>query len=266
MKYEATMVLQPLRLNWHYVIWYKSITSLIASFVVPLTLLAYWNINTFQTMLRRRRLSNRPSGLESYSHSPFSVRSQYNINAQVAVNLLNSNTVEARICYMTASSQGTWKCIYKCSMVLCFLKVRYKCFLLTCLIRYFSCCIAKREEATAAKVLIAIVMFFVICNVPKIVLNLEELVVVAPLYWKNYKYIFDKSLHDVDNDRVMPLCYSPPFWAHILGSISHFLQILNASICCVVYCIISPTFRQEFMAKLTVFIFYVKRIFCNNDH
>ena len=151
-------------------------------------------------------------------------------------------------------------------MVLCFLKVRYKCFLLTCLIRYFSCCIAKREEATAAKVLIAIVMFFVICNVPKIVLNLEELVVVAPLYWKNYKYIFDKSLHDVDNDRVMPVCYSPPFWAHILGSISHFLQILNASICCFVYCVISLTFRQEFMAKLTVLIFYVKRIICNNDH
>ena len=139
-------------------------------------------------------------------------------------------------------------------------------FLLTCLIIYFSYCIAKREEATAAQILIAIVIFFAICNVPKIVLNLEELVVVAPLYWKNYKFIFDKSLQDADNDRVVPLCYSPPFWAHILGSISHFLQILNASICCFVYCIISPTFRQEFMAKLTVFIFYVKRIFCNNDH
>ena len=106
MKYEATMVLQPLRLNWHYVIWYKSITSLIASFVVPLTLLAYWNINTFQTMLRRRRLNNRPSGLESNCHTPSIGRSHYNINAQVAVDLLNSNTVEARISYMTASSQG----------------------------------------------------------------------------------------------------------------------------------------------------------------
>ena len=107
MKYEATMVLQPLRLNWHYVIWYKGITSLIASFVVPLTLLAYWNINTFQTLLRRRRLNNRPSGLESNCHTPSIGRSHYNINAQEAVNLLNSNTVEARINYKTASSQGT---------------------------------------------------------------------------------------------------------------------------------------------------------------
>ena len=82
-------------------------------------------------------------------------------------------------------------------------------------------------------------MFFVICNVPKIVLNLEVLVVVAPLYWKNYKYIFDKSLHDVDNDRVMPLCYSPPFWAHMMlflglnhdfiapQSSTHFIHIIR---------------------------------------
>ena len=54
------MVIQPIRFNWHYVIWYRNVTLLIFSLVVPFVLLAYWNFNIVAVMLRRRRLRNRP--------------------------------------------------------------------------------------------------------------------------------------------------------------------------------------------------------------
>ena len=54
------MVLQPIRLNWHYVIWYRNFTVLLMSLVLPFILLAYWNFNTLVVLLRRHRLRNRP--------------------------------------------------------------------------------------------------------------------------------------------------------------------------------------------------------------
>ena len=53
--------LQPIRLNWHYVLWYRNVTVLFLSLVIPLILLAYWNFNTLSVILRRQRLRNRPS-------------------------------------------------------------------------------------------------------------------------------------------------------------------------------------------------------------
>ena len=55
------MVLNPIRLNWHYVIWYKNFTVLLVSLIFPFGLLAYWNFNTLAVMSRRRRLKNRPT-------------------------------------------------------------------------------------------------------------------------------------------------------------------------------------------------------------
>ena len=55
------MVLNPIRLNWHYVIWYKNFTVIFVSLIVPFALLAYWNFNTLAVMSRRRRLKNRPT-------------------------------------------------------------------------------------------------------------------------------------------------------------------------------------------------------------
>ena len=103
--------------------------------------------------------------------------------------------------------------------------------------------LVKREEARKAQILFAIVIFFVICNVPRTVLNLEEFVVIAPSYWRNYKHLFHGLQYK--EEHVLPLCYSPPFWAHILGSISKLLLTLNASVCCFVYCIMCQTFRAE---------------------
>ena len=65
MKKEDTLVLNSIRLNWHYVIWYKNFTVLLVSLVIPFSLLAYWNFNTLAVMSRRRRLRNRPTIPES---------------------------------------------------------------------------------------------------------------------------------------------------------------------------------------------------------
>ena len=127
---------------------------------------------------------------------------------------------------------------------------------------YFA---AKRRDLITAQILLVIVIFFFVFNVPKIVLNLEELVAIAPFYWRNYKSSFFGNLHQNDDDTVVPICYSPPFWAHILGSISHLFLTLNASICCFVYCSICPVFRQEFVSKLNSMIFYVKRTLGLNE-
>ena len=52
--------IEPLRLNPHYVIWYKNVTTFLVSLLIPLCLLAYWNYNTSDVLNRRRRLRNRP--------------------------------------------------------------------------------------------------------------------------------------------------------------------------------------------------------------
>ena len=79
----------------------------------------------------------------------------------------------------------------------------------------FSFFLAKRGDLITAQILLVIVIFFFIFDVPKTVLNLEELVALAPLYWRNYKSTFFGRLEKNDDDIVLPICYSPPFWAHV---------------------------------------------------
>ena len=81
------MVLQPLRLNWHYVIWYKNVATLLASLVVPFSLLAYWNIQTFRILLRRRYF-RRPTSASSSMIQPTISNT---IPAAAVVALSNSN-------------------------------------------------------------------------------------------------------------------------------------------------------------------------------
>ena len=103
---------------------------------------------------------------------------------------------------------------------------------------------AKQEEGRRAKILFAIVIFFVICNTPRVILDLEEFVVIAPSYWYKYKSFFIHQ-SDIESTAMKPLCYSPPFWARILHSISKFLLTLNASSGCLVYCAMCKIFRTE---------------------
>ena len=56
---KATLVIQPIRYNWHYVVWYRNVIVTTISLVTPLTCLAYWNFNTLSIM-KRRRLGSHP--------------------------------------------------------------------------------------------------------------------------------------------------------------------------------------------------------------
>ena len=61
MEEEASIVQKPLRLNWHYILWYRNVFLLIVSLIIPIILLAYWNSNIVLAMIRRQRLKLRPS-------------------------------------------------------------------------------------------------------------------------------------------------------------------------------------------------------------
>ena len=58
--HETRIVVESIRGNWHYVIWYRNLTLTSVSLLVPFVLLAYWNLNTLLVMRRRQRLRNRP--------------------------------------------------------------------------------------------------------------------------------------------------------------------------------------------------------------
>jgi hypothetical protein len=52
------LVLNPIRLNWHYVVWYKNFFVTLVSVIVPFILLLFWNYYTCKTLLRRNRSQN----------------------------------------------------------------------------------------------------------------------------------------------------------------------------------------------------------------
>ena len=58
--HETRIVVESIRGNWHYVIWYRNLTLTSVSLLFPFVLLAYWNLNTLLVMRRRQRLRNRP--------------------------------------------------------------------------------------------------------------------------------------------------------------------------------------------------------------
>ena len=124
---------------------------------------------------------------------------------------------------------------------------------------------AKREESRKAQVLFAIVIIFVVCNVPRTILNMEELSAIAPSYWKSLNPISkDDSSEQEFRTFDAIKCYSAPLWAHILRSISKLLLTLNASVGCFVYCMICSRFRNEMSTGLTKIISYTKKIFRAN--
>ena len=72
---KPTLVIQPIRYNWHYVVWYRNVVVTTISLVIPLTCLAYWNFNTL-CIMRRRRLGSQqqvallPNDIHSQGKSP----------------------------------------------------------------------------------------------------------------------------------------------------------------------------------------------------
>ena len=116
--------------------------------------------------------------------------------------------------------------------------------------------VVTRDESRKAKILFGIVIFYVICNIPRVILNLEELVAIAPAYWRS----FTKANESDDENE--PSCYSPPFWAHILRIISKFHLTLNASICCFVYCLMCSNFRKEMSNQFKMGLPFLRKFSC----
>ena len=115
--------------------------------------------------------------------------------------------------------------------------------------------LAKREEARKARILFIIVAFFVVCNLPRVVLNLEELVSIAPFYWNSlFSVDIPEKNNHYEGDK---WCYSTPIWAHILRSVSNLLLTLNASVCCFVYCVVCRTFRMAMSHNLHDLAFFI---------
>ena len=124
---------------------------------------------------------------------------------------------------------------------------------------------AKREESRKAQVLFGIVIIFVVCNVPRTILNMEELSAIAPSYWKSLNPISKEDSPDQASKTFDAIkCYSAPFWAHILRSISKLLLTLNASVGCFVYCMICSRFRHEMSTGFTNILSQMKKIFRTN--
>ena len=179
-------MLADLRLNPHYVMWYKNLATMVVTLLIPLILLGFWNFKTFSVMQRRSRLKNRPLNNIEDTHD----RSTVSIEGNPFIPPLNNR----------------------------------------------SAIQAKADEARKAKVLFAIVFLFLVCNIPRIILNLEES---FNVFSKNYYLILYR-----DNKGKKP-CYSTPYWTLILNCFSQLLVTINASICSVVYCIMCSLFRSE---------------------
>lgn len=93
------------------------------------------------------------------------------------------------------------------------------------------------EENRQSLVLFGVVILFLVCNVPRIVLNTYEVFTVN---------IFKKN---VDNE-----CYRLPLWVMITNSLSLILMTMNSSTNFFVYCFLNPSFRKEFFRRLHEFV------------
>ena len=90
------------RFNWHYIIWYQNLTKIVASLLLPFSLLTYWSYMTLAVIRRRRRLRNRP-------YLPFKRNSSRSGDVDLISDELNPNAVspEAAVLHLNAGAVVT---------------------------------------------------------------------------------------------------------------------------------------------------------------
>ena len=87
----------------------------------------------------------------------------------------------------------------------------------------------RRRDDNLSIVLMLIVGVFLICNLPRLILNMHEITVI---------HIVNKCTHtDLGGF---------PAWSIALGFVSHVLLVLNSSINLMIYCLVGAKFRQVF--------------------
>ena len=116
---KSKLKIESIRLNPHYVIWYKSVATVLVSLLIPLCLLAFWNWNIYVVLMRRQRLRNRPfpnkHPSDQYINSSSSSEERgglashsviSTIPATMAVAFLNQSVFGAGITRQSSSQQG----------------------------------------------------------------------------------------------------------------------------------------------------------------
>ena len=86
------------------------------------------------------------------------------------------------------------------------------------------------EDITACIILISIVVIFLICHTPRIIMNINEFINIEIFHQC-------KAVH-------------LPIWALVTVDVSKFALILNSSISFFVYCLVGKRFRKELFTIL----------------
>ena len=85
-------------------------------------------------------------------------------------------------------------------------------------------------EDHLAIVFLVIVSAFFICHLPRIILSIHEM------------WIVEITIECARRGK-----YSFPIWAIIFNKFSHLLLVINSSINCLIYCLLSSKFRKIFL-------------------
>ena len=83
----------------------------------------------------------------------------------------------------------------------------------------------KSNEVNLATILICIVIVFLFCHTPRVILNCVEF------------FMVEKMFH-------CPETFSPSVWNLCLASLNHWLLIVNSSSNFLIYCFMGDTFKQ----------------------
>ena len=85
----------------------------------------------------------------------------------------------------------------------------------------------RHVEDHLAIVFLVIVSVFFICHLPRIILSIHEM------------WIVETTIECARRGK-----YSFPIWAMIFNKFSHLLLVINSSINCLIYCLLSSKFRK----------------------
>ena len=106
----------------------------------------------------------------------------------------------------------------------------------------------KAVEIRQAVVLLAVVIAFLVCNILRIILDMEETI--------SYEDRVQTEKHAAS---VGKMCTGVQFWAMITADISHFLLQVNPSANFFIYCILKKHFRSALKEKLIESATFIKR-------
>ena len=124
------------------------------------------------------------------------------------------------------------------------------------LLNYFGLFFQRRQTKNRALTLTSIVIMYIICNIPRLVLNLAE------------HLIQDEKQDNMDRCG----CKKEPKWFTILCSISHFLLVVNSSANFIIYGSTENKFKKtlkdiihSFRKRVQLIIFIYKSMIWNGQ-